>query len=191
MIEVQLSNIFSFVIINPLTYFQIFLVLLAFFSTWLQQRYPKENSTFILTIFMRFSRMLAKALDFKKQGLSVKFVTVLEMFQQSKGSIKAKIKYMATLRQSLSLLCLNNFLFFFKIKRNFENRMNRSMRFGVLEVKHLNRCNLIFSIFKLRNKCRLYQDTQLCTIHRIQIEWTSLSKKMQGLAWELFLYCVN
>ena len=28
-------------------------------------------------------------------------------------------------------------------------------------------------------------------VHRIQIEWTSLSKKMQGLAWELFLYHVN
>ena len=28
-------------------------------------------------------------------------------------------------------------------------------------------------------------------IHRIQIEWTSLSKKMLGLAWELFLYFVN
>ena len=27
--------------------------------------------------------------------------------------------------------------------------------------------------------------------HRIQIEWTSLSKKMLGLAWELFLYFVN
>ena len=27
--------------------------------------------------------------------------------------------------------------------------------------------------------------------HRIQIERTSLSKKMQGLAWELFLYCVT
>jgi len=32
---------------------------------------------------------------------------------------------------------------------------------------------------------------ELTCHHRIQIEWTSLSKMMQGLAWKLFLYCVN
>ena len=36
-----------------------------------------------------------------------------------------------------------------------------------------------------------YLERRVREDHRIQIEWTSLSKKMQGLAWELFLYCVN
>ena len=117
--------------------------------------------------------------------LCTDFNSMYTMYTMSSWYKFVMIYLLAALLLFYDILCKSSFL---------------SLRIRSLGFKWLSTYHKIFSpLTKMQNPfhtAKIYlalpfQKSKVWSYHRIQIERTSLSKKIQGLVWELFLYCVT